>query len=117
MTSHINREISENFSEPFGQPIGFDAILPVTQLEHDTVDISVVCILLCVGWEGEDRCPGVVEYFGTRMNRNRFRNILGYFGTIPIYPAPSGRIFRNRQDISEPMPFLCDAQYLTVHNR
>ena len=48
MTSHINREMSEKFSEPFGQPIGFDAILPVTQIEHDTVDISVVCILLCV---------------------------------------------------------------------
>ena len=61
--------------------------------------------------------PGVVEYFGTRMNRNRFRNILGYFGTIPIYPASSGRIFRNRQDISEPLPSLCDAQYLTLHNR
>ena len=54
MTSHINREMSEKFSEPFGQPIGFDAILPVTQLEHDTVDISVVCILLCVWWECED---------------------------------------------------------------
>ena len=59
---------------------------------------------------------GVVEYFGTRINRNRFRNILGYFGTIPIYPPPSGRIFRNRQDISEPPPSLWDAQYLTLHN-
>ena len=47
--------MSEKFSEPFEQPIGFDAISPVTQLEHDTVDISVVCILLCVWWEGEDR--------------------------------------------------------------
>ena len=28
--------------------------------------------------------------------------ILGYFGTIPIYPAPGGRIFGNLQDISEP---------------
>ena len=61
--------------------------------------------------------PGVVEYFGTRINRNRFRNILGYFGTIPIYPPPSGRIFRNRQDISEPPPSLWDAQYLTLHNK
>ena len=60
---------------------------------------------------------GVVEYFGTRINRNRFRNILGYFGTIPIYPPPSGRIFRNRQDISEPPPSLCDTQNLTLHNR
>ena len=60
---------------------------------------------------------GVVEYVGTRMNRNRFRNILGDFGTIPIYPAPSGRIFRNRQGISEPLPFSCDAQYLTLRNR
>ena len=60
---------------------------------------------------------GVVEYFGTRINRNRFRNILGYFGTIPIYPPPSGRIFRNRQDISEPPPSLWDAQYLTLHNK
>ena len=35
-----------------------------------------------------------------------FRFILalaaGYFGTIPINPDPSGRIFRNHQDISEP---------------
>ena len=35
-----------------------------------------------------------------------FRFILalaaGYFGTIPIDPDPSGRIFRNHQDISEP---------------
>ena len=35
-----------------------------------------------------------------------FRFILalaaGYFGTIPINPGPSGRIFRNHQDISEP---------------
>ena len=35
-----------------------------------------------------------------------FRFILalaaGYFGTIPIHPDPSGRIFRNHQDISEP---------------
>ena len=60
---------------------------------------------------------GIVEYFGTRMNRNQFRNILGYFGTTPIYPVPSGRIFRNRQDISEPLPFVCDEQYLTLHNR
>ena len=45
---------------------------------------------------------GVVEYFGTRINRNRFPKILGYFGTIPIYPVPGGRIFGNLQDISEP---------------
>ena len=55
MTSHINIGMSEKFSEPFGQPIGFDAILPVTHLEHDTVDKLVVCILLCVWWECEDR--------------------------------------------------------------
>ena len=71
---------------------------------------------LCVKARSMNK-PGVVEYFGTRINRNRFRNILGYFGTIPIYPPPSGRIFRNRQDISEPPPSLWDAQYLTLHNK
>ena len=30
--------------------------------------------------------PVSLEYFGTRINRNRFPKILGYFGTIPIYP-------------------------------
>ena len=54
-----------------------------------------ICFSLCSD-------PGVVEYFGTRINRNRFPKILGYFGTIPIYPAPGGRIFGNHQDISEP---------------
>ena len=48
------------------------------------------------------KSAGVVEYFGTRINRNRFQKILGYFGTIPNYPAPGGRIFGNLQDISEP---------------
>ena len=28
--------------------------------------------------------------------------VAGFFGTIPINPDPSGRIFRNHQDISEP---------------
>ena len=53
----LKREISENFFEPFGQPIGFDAVFPVSRIEHDTVDILVVCILLCVWWECEYRCP------------------------------------------------------------
>ena len=44
----------------------------------------------------------VVEYFGTRINGNRFPKVLGYFGTIPIYPAPGGKIFANFHDISEP---------------
>ena len=28
--------------------------------------------------------------------------VAGFFGTIPINPDPSGRIFGNHQDISEP---------------
>ena len=28
--------------------------------------------------------------------------VAGFLGTIPIYPDPSGRIFGNHQDISEP---------------
>ena len=53
------------------------------------------CLVLVLG-------AGVVEYFGTRINRNWFPKILGYFGTVPICPAPGGKIFRNLQDISEP---------------
>ena len=49
---------------------------------------------------------GVTGYFGTGDESEPFRFILalaaGYFGTIPINPDPSGRIFRNHQDISEP---------------
>ena len=60
MTSHINSEVSEKFYEPFGQQIGFDAMLPVIQLEYETVDISVVCVLLCVWWECEDR-PSIYQ--------------------------------------------------------
>ena len=61
---------------------------------------AVSALLQCLA----SKCceAGVVEYFGSRINRNRFPKILGYFGTIPIYPAPGGRIFGNLQDISEP---------------